>query len=64
MEENKTTDKTEEEVKQKRREYMKKYYRKRHYQIDENGNFCKMKPLPQKAPPIKITRGDFIVSFK
>ena len=64
MEENKNTEITEDEIKKKRREYMKKYYRKRNYQIDENGEFCKMKPLPQKTPPIKISRGEFIVSFK
>jgi len=64
MEENNYTENTEDEIKKKRKEYMKKYYRKRNYQIDENGNFCKMKPLPQKAPPIKIARGEFIISFK
>ncbi len=53
---------TDDEIKQKRRDYMKKYYlKKKHNMV--NGEHIKPKPKPPKIPPLKITRGEFLVVF-
>jgi hypothetical protein len=53
---------TDDEIKQKRKEYMKKYYmKKKHHIID--GNYERQEPAPPKIPPLKITHGEFVVSF-
>jgi len=53
---------TEEEIKEKRRNYMKKYYLKKKHSI-QDGVFVKPEPKPPKITPLKITRGEFLVSF-
>ena len=54
---------TEEEKLEKRREYMRKYYRRKAFQMDESGNFIKTPPLKRKVPPLKITHKEVIISF-
>ena len=54
---------SEDEIKQKRREYMKKYYkRKKHHIVD--GNYVRQPVTPPKISPLTIKRGEFIVSFQ
>tara|TARA_R110001606_G_C15327575_1_gene645216 strand:+ start:679 stop:870 length:192 start_codon:yes stop_codon:yes gene_type:complete len=55
---------TEEEIKQRRREYMKRYYKKKTFQMDDKGKFVKRKPKEPSVPPLVITRKEVIVSFK
>ena len=58
----KNTNLTEEELKQERRRYMKRYYmKKKHNMID--GEYVKPEPKEPKVCPLKITRGEFTVSF-
>lgn len=54
---------TEEEKKERRRIYMRKYYRRKNFQIDEDGSFYKPTPKTPKIPPFKITHKDVVVSF-
>lgn len=45
-----------------RKKYMKEYYlKKKHNMV--NGEYVKQKPKPNKVPPLKITRGTFVVKF-
>ena len=54
---------TEEQIKEKRRQYMKKYYlKKKHNMVD--GEFVKPEPKEPKIPPLKIKHGEFLVSFQ
>lgn len=54
---------TEEQIKEKRRQYMKKYYlKKKHNMVD--GEFVKPEPKEPKIPPLTIKRGEFLVSFQ
>jgi len=56
-------DLTEEEIKQKRREYMKSYYlKKKHNMV--NGKYVRPEPKAPKITPLTIKRGEFIVSFQ
>jgi hypothetical protein len=53
---------TEAEIKLKRKEYMKAYYkRKKHHLVD--GEYQRQEPKPPKIPPLEIKRGEFIVKF-
>ena len=53
---------TDDEIKQKRREYMKKYYkRKKHHIVD--GNYVRQPATQPTIPPLTIKRGEFVVSF-
>lgn len=54
--------KTEEEIKSERREYMRKYYLKKKHNMVE-GEYVKPKPQKPKVSPLTIQRGEFIVSF-
>jgi hypothetical protein len=55
-------DLTEEQIKQKRKEYMKKYYmKKKHHIVD--GSYERQEPTPPKITPLKITHGSFVVKF-
>lgn len=56
-------DLTEEEIKQKRREYMKSYYRKKKHNIVD-GQYVRPEPKPPKIAPLTIQRGEFVVSFQ
>jgi len=45
-----------------RKRYMKEYYlKKRHQMID--GKFVKQKPKKNQVSPLKITHGEFTISF-
>jgi|SaaInl85LU_5_DNA_1037374.scaffolds.fasta_scaffold13058_3 hypothetical protein len=55
---------TEEEKKAKRREYMKRYYKKKTFQMNDEGEFVKRQPKKPIVPPLKIIRKEVIVSFK
>ena len=54
---------TEEEIKERRRIYMRKYYKRKTFQMDESGNFVKNEALPPKVPPLKITHKEVTISF-
>tara|TARA_R100000734_G_C3317130_1_gene110020 strand:- start:2261 stop:2452 length:192 start_codon:yes stop_codon:yes gene_type:complete len=56
---------TERQKKEKRREYMKKYYMKRKYNLG-NGRTtrCKEKLPSDSITTIKKTKGNFVVSFQ
>jgi len=54
---------TDDEIKQKRREYMKSYYKKKKHHIVD-GNYVRQEPKEPKIPPLTINRGEFIVSFQ
>ena len=53
---------TEEELKKKRREYMRKYYKRKKFQLDEGG-FVKSKPQKHTIPPLKIIQKEVVISF-
>ena len=53
---------TEEELKKKRREYMRKYYKRKKFQLNENG-FVKTKPQKPIIPPLKIIQKEVVISF-
>ena len=53
---------TDEQIKENRRKYMKKYYLKKKHGL-VNGEYVKPKPKPPKTPPLKIIRGEFLVKF-
>jgi hypothetical protein len=53
---------TEEQLKQKRREYMRKYYKRKKFQLDEGG-FIKTEPQKPIIPPLKITQKEVVISF-
>lgn len=54
---------TEEEIKERRRTYMRQYYKRKTFQMDTSGNFVKSEPIAPKVPPLKITHKEVIVSF-
>jgi uncharacterized protein YnzC (UPF0291/DUF896 family) len=58
----KQTELTDEEIKEKRRKYMRDYYLKRKHSI-VNGEYKKQESKPPKIPPLEIKRGEFIVHF-
>ena len=53
---------TDEQIKENRRKYMKKYYLKKKHGL-VNGQYIKPEPKPPKLAPLKITRGEFLVKF-
>ena len=53
---------TDEQIKENRRKYMKKYYLKKKHGL-VNGEYVKPEPKPPKLVPLKITRGEFLVKF-
>tara|TARA_R110000803_G_scaffold115427_1_gene183906 strand:- start:3149 stop:3343 length:195 start_codon:yes stop_codon:yes gene_type:complete len=56
------TNLTDDELKQQRKLYMKKYYmKKKHNMID--GEYVKPTPREPKVCPLKITRGSFTICF-
>lgn len=59
----KKLNKTEEEKLEQRREYMRKYYRRKTFQMDESGNFLKSEAVKPKVPPLKIIHKEVIISF-
>ncbi len=62
MEDNKTQ--TERQKKEKRREYMKKYYMKRKYNLGNGRSTrCKEKLGKDCVTTIKKVKGDFTISF-
>lgn len=55
-------DLTDDEIKQRRRSYMKSYYRKKKHNIVD-GEYVRQEPKEPKIPPLTIKRGEFIVQF-
>ena len=53
---------TDEQIKENRRKYMKKYYLKKKHGL-VNGEYVKPEPKQPKITPLKITRGEFLVKF-
>ena len=53
---------TDDEIKENRRKYMKKYYLKKKHGL-VNGEYVKPEPKQPKITPLKITRGEFLVKF-